>query len=84
MYNPAKTLCPLCAKRFLMDKPQLTERDLDRIFNLRNGCLHVVHLLCYGVKLLNVRLKTRTKQLLGVHLSDIGLPVACIIKILRL
>jgi hypothetical protein len=41
---------------------------------LRNGHVHVVHFLCYGVKLPNLKLKTRPKQLLGSLLLDITLP----------
>ena len=45
-----------------MDKLQLTGRNMGRVFNFRNGRVHVVRFLCYGVKLPNLKLKTRPKQ----------------------
>ncbi len=69
-----------------MDKLQLTGRNLGRVFNFRNGGVHAVHLLCCGVKLPNLKLKTQPKQLLGSLPLDIALPVVtfeqkhCIIK----
>ncbi len=66
-----------------MDKLQLTGQNLSRVFNFRNGRLHVVHFLCYGVELPNSKLKTQFKQLIGLgYLQlDIALPVwACTIK----
>jgi len=36
--------------------------------------VHAVHLLCYRVKLSNLKLKTQHKQLLGSLLLDIALP----------
>jgi hypothetical protein len=45
-----------------MDKLQLTGQNLGRVFNFRNGCVHAIHFLCYGVKLTNLKLKTRPKQ----------------------
>jgi hypothetical protein len=57
-----------------MDKLQLTGQNLGRVFNFRNVRVHAVHLLCYGVKLPNLKLKTRPKQLLGSLPLDIMLP----------
>jgi hypothetical protein len=49
----------------VMDKLQPTGQNLGRVFNFRNGHVHAMHLLCYGIKLPNLKLKTRPKQLLG-------------------
>ncbi len=57
-----------------MDKLQLTGRNMGRVFNFRNGRVHVVRFLCYGVKLPNLKLKTQPKQLLGLLPLDITLP----------
>ncbi len=62
-----------------MDKLQLTGQNLGRVFNFRNGRVHAVHLLCCGVKLPNLKLKTRPKQLLGSLPLDIALPNKCLI-----
>jgi hypothetical protein len=43
-------------------------------YNFRNGRGHAVHFLCYRVKLPNLKLKTRPKQLLGYLPLDIVLP----------
>jgi len=48
-----------------MDKLQLTGQYLGRVFNLRYSHLYAEHLGYYQVKLLNLKLKTRPKQLLG-------------------
>jgi hypothetical protein len=56
-----------------VDKFQLTGRKLVRVFNFRNGRVHVAHLLCYGVKQPNLKLKTQPKQLLGSLPLDISL-----------
>jgi hypothetical protein len=55
--------------------PQLTTRYLGQDFNFRHGRLHSVHFLCYGVKLPNLKLKTRPKQLLDYLPLDIALPL---------
>jgi hypothetical protein len=57
-----------------MDKLQLTGQNIGRVFNFRNGRMHAVHLLCYRVKLLNLKMKTWPEQLLGSLLLDIMLP----------
>jgi hypothetical protein len=57
-----------------MDKLHLTGQNLGRVFNFRNGRVLAVHLLCCGVKLPNLKLKTWPKQLLGSLLLDIALP----------
>ncbi len=57
-----------------MGKRQLTRRNLGRVFNFRNGRVHVVHLLCNRVKLPILKLKIRPKQLLGSLPLDIVFP----------
>jgi hypothetical protein len=47
-----------------MDKLQPTGQNLGRVFNFRFGHLHAAHFWCYQVKLPNLKLKTRLKQLL--------------------
>jgi hypothetical protein len=59
----------------MMDKPQQTGRNLGRVYNLRNVCLHAMRLLSYGVKLPNLKLKPRPKQLLGSLSLDMALPI---------
>jgi hypothetical protein len=56
------------------DKLQLTGQNLYQVFNFRIGCIHAVHLLCYGIKRPNFKLKTQLKELLGSLLLDIALP----------
>jgi hypothetical protein len=58
----------------VMDKLQLTGQNLGRVCNFRSGRVHAMHLHCYGVKLPNLKLKTRPKQLLGYLPLDIALP----------
>jgi len=53
---------------------QLTGRNLGQVFNFRVGHLHADHFLCYRVKLPNLKLKTRPKQLLGSLPLVIALP----------
>ncbi len=48
-----------------MDKLQLTGQNLGRVFNFRSGHLHAAAFLVSSVKLPNLKLKTRPKQLLG-------------------
>jgi hypothetical protein len=55
-----------------MDKLQLTGQNLGRVFNFRSGCLHSAHLRRHQVKLPNLKLKTRPKQLLGSLPLDTG------------
>ena len=57
-----------------MDKLKITGQNLGRVFNFRSVRVHAMHLLCYGVKLPNLKLKIRPKQLLGYLLLDIVLP----------
>jgi hypothetical protein len=57
-----------------MDKLQLTGQNLCRVFNFRYGHLHAEHFWCLQVKLLNLKLKTRPKQLLGSLPLVIALP----------
>jgi hypothetical protein len=57
-----------------MDKLQLTGQNLGRVFYLRYGRVHAVHFLCLGVKLPNLKLKSRPKQVLGSFPLDIALP----------
>jgi len=44
---------------------QLTGRNLGRVFNFRFGPLQAEHFRCCQIKLPNLKLKTRPKQLLG-------------------
>jgi hypothetical protein len=53
---------------------QLTGRNLGRVFNFRFGHLQAEHFRCCQVKLPNLKLKTRPKQLLGSLLFVITLP----------
>jgi hypothetical protein len=48
-----------------MDKLQLTGQNLGRVFNFRSGRLHDATFLVLSVKLPNLQLKTRPKQLLS-------------------
>ncbi len=57
-----------------MDKLRLTGQNLDRVFNFRFGHLDAEHFWCYQVKLPNLKLKTRPKQLLGSLPLVIALP----------
>ncbi len=57
-----------------MDKLQLTGQNLGRVFNFRFGHLHAEHFWCYQVKLPNLKMKTRPKQLLRSLLLVIALP----------
>jgi hypothetical protein len=52
-------------KFFTMDILQLTGQNLGRVFKFRFGHLHAELFWCYQVKLPNLKLKTRPKQLLG-------------------
>jgi hypothetical protein len=56
-----------------MEKLKLTGQNLGRVFNFRSGRVHAVHLMCYRVKLQNLKLKTWPKQLLGSRPLDIAL-----------
>ncbi len=49
----------------IMDKLQLTGQNLGRVFNFRSGHLYAATFLVISVKLPNLQLKTRPKQLLG-------------------
>ncbi len=60
-----------------MDKLQplwLTGRNLTRVFNFRGGCVHAMPLYFFETKLLNLKLKTRPKQLLVSLPFDTVLP----------
>ncbi len=57
-----------------MDKLQLTGQNLGRVFNFRSGHLHAATFLVLSVKLPNLQLKTRPKQLLGYLPLVIALP----------
>jgi hypothetical protein len=48
-----------------MDKLQLTGQNLGRVFNIRSGHFACSAILVLSVKLPNLKLKTRSKQLLG-------------------
>jgi hypothetical protein len=57
-----------------MDKLQLTGQNLGQVFNFKNGRVNAMHFLCRRLKLPNLKLKARPKQLLGSLLLDIALP----------
>jgi hypothetical protein len=57
-----------------MDKPQLTEQNLGRVFNSRSDWMFVMHLFSYEAKQPNLKLKTRPKQLLGYLPLAFALP----------
>jgi hypothetical protein len=57
-----------------MGKLQLAGQNLGRVFNFRSGHLHSAHFWCYQVKLPNLKLKTRPKELPGSLPLDITLP----------
>jgi hypothetical protein len=57
-----------------MDKLQLTGQNPGRVFNFRSCHFHSAHLWRYRVKLPNLKLKTRPKQLLGSLPLDIAFP----------
>jgi hypothetical protein len=52
-------------KCWVMDKLQLTGPNLGRVFNFSCGHLHAAACFVSSVKLPNLELKTRPKQLLG-------------------
>jgi hypothetical protein len=54
-----------------MDKLQSTGQNLDRVFNSRSGCVHATQFPCFEMKLPNLMLKIKTKQLLGSLPLDI-------------
>jgi hypothetical protein len=60
--------------KMVMDKLQLTGQNLGRVCTFRIAHVHVVHLHCYRVKLPDLKLKTRPKQLLGSLPLGIVLP----------
>jgi hypothetical protein len=64
------------------DKLQLKGQNLGRVFNFRSGCVHAMRLFCYRVKLPNLKLKTRPKQLLGPLPLDIALPALALVPAL--
>ncbi len=57
-----------------MDKLELTDLNLGRVFNARSGCMYELHLLSSIAKLPNLKLLTRLKQLLGSLQLDIVIP----------
>jgi hypothetical protein len=62
-----------------MDRLQLTGQNPDRVFNFRSDRVHAEHLLFYGVKRPNLKLKTRPKECLGCLPLDITLTmVVCV------
>ncbi len=58
-----------------MDKLQPTRQNLCRVFNFRSGHLHAATFLVLPVKLPNLQLKTRLKQLIGYLPLDSPLPI---------
>jgi hypothetical protein len=57
-----------------IDKLQLRGQNLGRVFNSRSGCVNAMQLRCSEIKLSNLMLKTRPKQLLSSLPLDIALP----------
>ncbi len=57
-----------------MDKLQPTGQNLGRVFNFRSDHLHAAAFLVLSVKLPNLQLKTRRKQLLASLPLVITLP----------
>jgi hypothetical protein len=57
-----------------MDKLQLRGQNLGLVFKIRNSHLHAAVFLVSSVKLPNLQLKTRPKQLLGYLPLDITIP----------
>ncbi len=55
-----------------MDKPQLTGQNSGRVFYSRNGYMCAMHWCGNGAKQPNLKLKTRSKQLLGSPPLDSG------------
>jgi hypothetical protein len=60
---------------FTMDKLQLRGQNLGRVYSSKSDCMSAMHLFCYEAKQLNLKLKTRPKQLLGSLLLAFALPV---------
>jgi hypothetical protein len=69
----AQVLIIIIFPKDIMDKLQLAEQNLGRVFNFRSGHLHAADLWFYLVKLPNLNLKTWSKQLLGSLPLDIAL-----------
>jgi hypothetical protein len=67
-------MAPLANIRQGMDILQLTGQNLGQVFNFRSGHLHATTFLVLSVKLPNLQLKTRPKQLLGSLPLVIALP----------
>jgi hypothetical protein len=63
-----------------IDKLQLTGQNLVRVFNSSCGTLGSMR--CFEMKLLNLKLKTRQKQLMGSILLDIMLPSLALTSII--
>jgi hypothetical protein len=70
-----------CSSRLIvgncMDKLQVTGQNAGRVFNFRSGHLYAEHFWCFQVKLPNLKLKTRPKQLWGSLPLVIALPGNC-------
>ncbi len=64
-----------------LDKLHPTGRNLGRVFNCRCGCVVVTHLCCYEAKLVNLKLKTQPKQLLGYLPLNIELHTASMLPL---
>ncbi len=57
-----------------MDKLKLTGQNLGRVFHCRLGCTCIGHAIVHITKQLNLKLKTRPKQLLGYLPLAFALP----------
>jgi hypothetical protein len=60
-----------------MGKLQLRGWNLGRVFNFINACVCDMHILCFGVKLANLKLKTCLKKLLDSLPLDVSLSWTC-------
>ncbi len=69
----------LCCSKLgqCLDKLQLTERALGRVYNFRSGCMHTMHLLPGVAIQPNLELKTRPKPVLGSLPLAFALPGQC-------
>jgi hypothetical protein len=71
-YGPRQSFT--LAKSTATDKLQVTGQNLGRVFNSRSGCMRARFLRCHEAKLSDLKLKTRSKILLGSPPKDIAHP----------
>ncbi len=60
----------------LMDKLHLPGLNQGRVVNSKSGKVHTTHFYCYRAKIPNLKLKIRTKLLLGPLLLEVVLLAA--------